>query len=320
VPQSAIRATAEFDAATMYIKMSSWDKAVPVLENFRKTFPNHPEYARSISEKLAYSYAESGQYQKAADEIGILIATEIDPGKKQQLTWQAAEMYEKAGNKKKAIDMYIAYINNFPQPFERYIEAHFIVSEYFRSTHELEKWGTWLSRTVTDEHNGGDSRTERTHYIAASALIHITKPVIKQYEQATLTMPIDKSLARKTALLEKALNAYKEIMSYQIAEFTTESTYRVGELYNQLAKSIMDSQRPADLSAEELEQYEILLEEQSFPFEEKAIEIHTTNAARTKDGLYDQWVKKSIELLALLQPARYQKAEKSQAYALPEAQ
>lgn len=320
VPQSTIRATAEFDAATMYIKMGNWSKAVPVLENFRKTFPNHPEYARSIAEKLAYSYSESGQFQKAADEMTLLIATESDVAKKQQLIWQTAEMYEKSGNKKKSIEMYIAYINNYPQPFVRYIEAHFIVSEYYRTTNQPEQWGKWLSRTVENEHNGGENRTERTHYIAASALIHITKPVIRQYEQATLSMPIDKSLTKKTALLEKALNAYKEIMSYQIAEYTTESTYRVGELYNHLAKSIMDSQRPDELNAEELEQYEILLEEQAFPFEEKAIEIHATNAARTRDGLYDQWVKKSIDLLAALQPVRYLKTEKTQIYALPEAQ
>ena len=320
VPASTIRATAEYDAATMYIKMGNWNQAVPVLENFRKTFPNHPEYGRSISEKLAYSYTESGQFQKAATEISLLIISETDVTKKQQLNWQAAGMYEKAGNKQKANEMYIAYINNYPQPFVRYIEAHFLVSEYFRNTNQPEQWGKWLTKTVESEHTGGENRTERTHYIAASALIHITKPVIKQYEQATLTMPIDKSLAKKTALLEKALNAYKEIMSYQIAEFTTESTYRVGELYNQLGKSIMVSQRPGDLSAEELEQYDILLEEQAFPFEEKAIEIHTSNAARTKDGLYDQWVKQSIELLAALQPARYQKPEKTQIYALPEIQ
>ena len=320
VPQSAIRATAEYDAATMYIKMGNWNQAVPVLENFRKTFPNHPEYARSISEKLAYTYTESGQFHKAATELGILIAAETDPAKKQQLSWQSAELYEKSGNTKKAAETYITYINNYPQPFVRYIEAHFIVSEYYRKASQLSDWGNWLTKTVENERKGGNDRNERTHYIAASALIHITKPVIKQYEQATLSMPIDKSLSKKTALLEQALSAYKEIISYQIAEYTTESTYRVGELYNHLAKSIMSSQRPGELSEEELEQYGILLEEQSFPFEEKAIEIHSGNAARTKDGLYDQWIKKSIDLLAALQPVRYQKPERTQIYALPEAQ
>ena len=72
----------------------------------------------------------------------------------------------------------------------------------------------------------------------------------------------------------------------------------------------MKSQRPGSLNEEELEQYDILLEEQAYPFEEKAIEIHSANAKRTSDGVYDEWVKKSIAALSVLQPIRYAKNER----------
>ena len=64
-----------------------------------------------------------------------------------------------------------------------------------------------------------------------------------------------------------------------------------------------------ELSAAELSQYDILLEEQAYPFEEEAIELHEVNAARTADGVYDEWVAKSIEALAVLVPVRYAKRE-----------
>ena len=54
----------------------------------------------------------------------------------------------------------------------------------------------------------------------------------------------------------------------------------------------MESERPAGLSGEELEQYDILLEEQAYPFEEKSINIHETNVGRISAGTYDEWVKK----------------------------
>jgi hypothetical protein len=76
----------------------------------------------------------------------------------------------------------------------------------------------------------------------------------------------------------------------------------------------MKSQRPKGLNAEELEQYDILLEEQAFPFEEKSIDIHIINIDRAKQGLYDKWVKKSIEVLATFQPIRYAKQEKTVTY------
>ena len=54
------------------------------------------------------------------------------------------------------------------------------------------------------------------------------------------------------------------------------------------------------------------MEEQAFPFEEKAIEIFSANAARTADGVYDEWVRKSLARLAELMPARYAKTERSE--------
>jgi len=71
----------------------------------------------------------------------------------------------------------------------------------------------------------------------------------------------------------------------------------------------MSSERPKNLSKDELEQYDVLLEEQAFPFEEKAIKLHEVNAARTKDGTYDEWVQKSFAALAQLNPGRYGKVE-----------
>ena len=76
----------------------------------------------------------------------------------------------------------------------------------------------------------------------------------------------------------------------------------------------MASQRPAGLSALELEQYELLLEEQAFPIEEQAIDVFETNVERMDQGIYDQWVQRSIDSLAEIVPARYAKQEK---YELP---
>ena len=94
-----------------------------------------------------------------------------------------------------------------------------------------------------------------------------------------------------------------------MAEVTTAANYEIAELYHALSKDLYASERPPELSADELEQYDILLEEQAFPFEEEAIDLHETNAARTADDVYDQWVKKSLAALAELSPGRYAKAE-----------
>jgi hypothetical protein len=129
-----------------------------------------------------------------------------------------------------------------------------------------------------------------------------------------LVVPLDKSLKSKRTQMEKVLTAYGKALDYGVAEVTTAATYGMGELYRQLGADLMASERPKGLDADAKEQYDVLLEEQAFPFEEKAIELHETNARRTGDGVYDEWVQRSFDVLAKLKPARYAKAEKSEEY------
>jgi hypothetical protein len=74
----------------------------------------------------------------------------------------------------------------------------------------------------------------------------------------------------------------------------------------------MESERPAELDEAALEQYDLLLEEQVFPFEEKAIDLYKANTNRAADGVYDEWVIRSFGKLAELMPARYAKLERSE--------
>jgi tetratricopeptide (TPR) repeat protein len=55
----------------------------------------------------------------------------------------------------------------------------------------------------------------------------------------------------------------------------------------------------------------VMLEEQAFPFEEKAIELHEGNARRAAAGIWDEWVRQSYAALAQLKPGRWARAERS---------
>ena len=62
------------------------------------------------------------------------------------------------------------------------------------------------------------------------------------------------------------------------------------------------------------EQYAILLEEEAFPFEDKATKLHELNHVRLRDGIYDDWVKRSIGSLAQLLPSQYERVEFAETY------
>ncbi|MEO6366542.1 MAG: tetratricopeptide repeat protein, partial [Steroidobacteraceae bacterium] len=106
-----------------------------------------------------------------------------------------------------------------------------------------------------------------------------------------------------------ALAGYETAAGYEIAEVTTQASFEIAELYRQLGADLMASDRPKSLSADELEQYDLLLEEQATPFEEQSIALHEANAAHARDGIFDDGVKASYAALARLLPARFGKTE-----------
>ncbi|HMB73827.1 MAG TPA: hypothetical protein VKQ06_09665, partial [Gammaproteobacteria bacterium] len=162
---------------------------------------------------------------------------------------------------------------------------------------------------VTADAAAGADRTDRTRFLAAHAQLELAQPRRDAFRATRLVVPLQDTLAAKRARMEEALQAYGNAADYGVEEVTTAATYEIAELYHTLSRDLFASQRPPELTAEELSQYDLLLEEQAFPFEEEAIDVHEVNARRTADGVYDEWVKGSIEALGELLPVRYAKQE-----------
>jgi hypothetical protein len=140
----------------------------------------------------------------------------------------------------------------------------------------------------------------------------LAEPIFQEYKAVQLVQPLKPNLKKKKELMQQAIDVYTKAAEYGIEKVTTASTYRIAEIYGAFSRGLYDSERPKGLSPTELEQYDLLLEEQAFPFEEKAIEIHETNASRASEGVYDKWVQKSFKALRKLSPIRYAKNERSE--------
>jgi len=134
-------------------------------------------------------------------------------------------------------------------------------------------------------------------------------PVREEFVRIKLVVPLKKILGGKAQGDGGSAQAYTQAADYQVAEVTTAATFESAELYRQLGKDLMSSERPRNLSKDELEQLRRPARGASIPFEEKAIKLHEVNTARTKDGNLRWWVQKSFAALAQLNPGRYGKVE-----------
>ena len=308
-PNASIRKNAEFDAAAALVSMKAWPRAIEVLEGFRRNHPNDPLVV-DATRNLAVAYSETGQSGRAATELErIADGTAETPEVRREALWRSAELYQKANDTTGARRSYEKFVGRFPVPLDPAMEGRQRLADMANTAHDYDTRDRWLTAIVDADRSAGAARTERSKYLAAKATLLFAGPAGAEFTTLKLKAPLKKSLAAKTQAMQRALEAYGKAAQYGVAEVTTAATFSMGELYRVLAKDLMESERPKNLDADGLEQYEVLLEEEAFPFEEKAIEIHEANIARTRDGVYDDWVKKSFEVLAQLKPARYAKAE-----------
>ena len=204
---------------------------------------------------------------------------------------------------------FTGYANEYRQPFDLNLEAVHHLEQIYLARGDGKQRQVWLNRKIDIHRRMGTQATDRATFLAAEAQYVLAVEERINFDVIRLTHPLPKSLKRKQKALASTVKAFEAVADYQIARFSTASTFQIADLYTSLSRAIMDSDRPEDLTELELEQYEILLEEQAFPFEEQAISLHEINMRRSWEGVYDEWVQKSFTELGRLMPARFDKQE-----------
>jgi tetratricopeptide (TPR) repeat protein len=310
-PTSSIRPSAEYDAAAALMKLQDWTAAAEVLDGFRAAFPDH-ELNAEATKQLAFVYREGGETSLAAGEYERVAAEAADPDLKREALLSAGELYEQASDVDSALQVYERYVAEFTQPVDVAVEIRSKVADMHRARGDETRYREQLAAIVAADAAAGAERTDRTRYLAAHAGLLLAQPHYAAFNAASLVQPFEQNLARKRELMDTALQAFESLVGYEVADVTTAATFHMAEIYSNFSRSLLDSERPAGLDAAELAEYEDVLEEEAFPFEERAIAVHEANVElMIAAGVYDRSIEQSIARLGTLMPGRYAKEEQS---------
>ncbi|KUJ82682.1 hypothetical protein AWR36_012065 [Microbulbifer flavimaris] len=307
-PGAKLLATAEYDAAAVLITLQDWTQAAVVLNGFRQNFPKH-ELIKEVTKKLAVVYQESGELLLAAGEFERIERESDDDDVRREALTQAADLYKAADRSDKALVVLQRYVKLFPSPLEPALETHQRIADLHKDAGAQSQYLAQLERMVRIEREGGAGRTDRTRYLAGNAALVLAEPKFESFTAVALVVPIEQNLNVKRTRMKAAIDAYTNLIDYQVADVTAAATFHLAEIYLHFSHALRDSERPTNLSPVELEEYELALEEQIYPFEERAISVHEKNIELLGMGIYNRWIQDSIGKLAGLVPAQYARAE-----------
>ena len=312
-PTSDIRAAAEYDAGAALMRLEDWGAAAAVLEDFRASYPEH-ELNRDATRQIAYVYREDGQTARAAAEYERISAEAEDPDLAREALLYAGELYEEATAPDEALEVYLRYVALFPEPVETAVETRFKIASRYKEVHDQPRYHEQLRSIVQIDADAGEQRTARIRYLAAGSALVLAEELYLRFDDVRLVQPFERSLQEKQRRMDAALESFEQLVEYEVGEVTAAATFYIAEIYYGFSQALLDSERPANLSAAESMDYEMVIEEEAFPFEERAIEVHEMNLELLTAGVFNDWVERSLDKLADLMPGRYAKFEVSSGF------
>jgi hypothetical protein len=262
-----------------------------------------------VTKKIAFVYREDGKLSLAAGEYERIERESGDEEIRREALLLAAQLHEEAGDRERALEVYLRYVDYFPQPVELNLEMRSKIAEILKERDDRRDYLDELRRIVTIEAAAVDAHTPRTRYLAANAALVLAELSYERFMDVRLVKPFEVNLRRKQDLMKTATQDFGRLVDYEVGDVTAAATFYLAEIYAHFSKALMQSERPEGLSPLEMEQYELAIEEQAYPFEEKAIAVHESNLELISLGVYNEWIEKSLRKLAGFVPARYDKPE-----------
>ncbi|HEY6873580.1 MAG TPA: tetratricopeptide repeat protein [Geobacteraceae bacterium] len=307
-PTSKIRVNAEYDAAAALIQLKEWKAAAAVLAGFRELFPGH-RLQPEVTRKIAHVYKEDGQLALAAKEYERVEREFTDEEVRRGALMLAAELHQQTGNNTQALAVYRRFVGFFPQPVEINLEMRNRIAEILKGGNDQKGYLNELKEIVAIDAAAGKARTPRTRYLAGKAALVFAEQTYGRFRAVRLVKPFESNLRTKKELMKATTQAFNKLVEYEVGEVTAAATFYLAETYAHFSKALTESERPDGLNAQEMQEYELAIEEQAYPFEEKAINIHEKNLELISMGVYNSWIDKSLGRLAKFVPARYDKPE-----------
>ena len=314
VPNSSIAPQALYDASSQFLQINKWRQAVASLSVFQQRFPEHVLY-NDASDKLVFAYLENNEPISAAEKLVEIANTTSDKVKAANSLYKAADIYAENDFVVSALPLLKSFITRFPEQFALVIEAHQTHISYLDAQNEIAEKIVWQKKLVSYEKDRANLRTARSSSLAANAAFELTYLDLEKFEDVKLSLPLKKSLAKKTKALKVIVSQLERLNEYDDSVIMSAATYQIASIYRTLARDILNSERPSSLTEMQLEQYNILLEEQAYPFEEQAMDIYKINIDKVAQGHYDKWIDRTFEVMAEMNPTEYKRELKVAPYA-----
>ncbi|MBI5560809.1 MAG: tetratricopeptide repeat protein [Deltaproteobacteria bacterium] len=283
----------------IYIEKKDMNRFESVLKRLEKAYPASQAEAALLVEAGKGIEKESSSKAGGFYERASFLVSKTDDSLK--LLLAAGVLYEKDAQYDKAEGVFRRYADSKGASEEKGLEALFrLGSAQIKAGNK--RVGLKTLKDLVE------SRGKAKGPFIAKAKLSLLNDNLDDYLKVELTQPFEETFKKKTELLNALLSGYSTLVDENVPGLLPEIFLSMGMAFENFRDSILGSERPGDLSKEELEEYNFLLEEKAYPYDEQAVGAYENGLkAGIAQKLYDDPVEKTIERLAVIRPALYRR-------------
>jgi tetratricopeptide (TPR) repeat protein len=230
-----------YNSAVIREALEDWDQAIDTYQRFLKLYPKH----------------------ELAGDLSLHIA----------------ELYERAGNKKAALKAYSGFVRNkkFKKRKDHHVRAYLamgLITEESGSKRAVKDSDKLFSKTLATWRSIEDEEKKKaTKAEAAESRFRQAERIFREYDASRLddVEKIVEQIDAKQKLLQQAEVIYFEVVEMRSPLWTAAAAYRVGQMYKEFSDSLYNFPIPEDLPEEYIDEYRAVIDEVSFPLQEKAL-------------------------------------------------
>jgi TolA-binding protein len=289
------------EAAAIYENNTDKSQARIVYEQLYSQFPN-AEGAELALLKAGQLAEDLADWPRAVQNyLKLAEAFPVSPHASRAV-FQAGQCYENARDTVNAVTTYRRFAQTYKADAAQLLEVMGKLGELYFYQSQVAEAKKALQETIAAYRKFVEREEAVDEYIPAQAQFLLAEIHFQDYRKVELTPPFERNFKKKKNLFNKTLAAYRDASEYQVADWATAASHKIGESFEEFARAFSEAPRPAGLSEADVAVYEESLMQKVRPFKEKALETYRANLKMAgENNVQNDWVTKSrqrIEALA----------------------
>jgi TolA-binding protein len=283
------------EAATIYENNGAMTRAIAAYEHFYAKFP-HAEGAEAALLKAGQLAEDQADWPHAVQNYIALANAFPVSQHASRAVFQAGQCYENARDTVNAITTYRRFAQTYKDDVAQLLEVMGKIGELCYYQNQFPEAKKSLQETIAAYRKFKEREEAVDEYVPAQAQFLLAEMRFLEYRKVELVPPFERNFKKKKNLFNDVLAAYRDASAYQVADWSTAASHKIGESFEEFARAFSEAPRPTGLSEAEGAVYEESLTQNIRPFKERALETFRANLRMAEENsVQNEWVTKSLQ-------------------------